>query len=114
MGIREKLLAIADDGIIVAEVAVDWAREHPESALYRSLEWNDSKAADEYRKWQVRRLVAIHIVNDAGQRQVVSLSIDRTKDGGGYRALDDVLPNKALRDVLVEDALKELDRVQAK
>lgn len=115
MTIRDELLALKRrDGMIVAEDGIEWARKHPNSDLYRSLQWDDAKAAHEHRLWQVRRLIAIHIVSDEGGRQVVSLSIDRTKERGGYRDLDDVLPRRDLREVLLQDALAELERVQAK
>lgn len=115
MSIRDELLALKrDDGLILASAAEEWARTHPESALHKSLQWDDAIAGHEYRLMQVRRLISIHIVSEAGERQVVSLSIDRTKPAGGYRDLDDVLPQPDLRDVLLQDALAELERVQAK
>lgn len=114
MTIKAELLALKrKNGMILAEDGVVWARKHPQSKLHKSLEWDDAKAGQEYRIWQVRRLIALYIVSASGQRQLVSLSIDRSKEGG-YRSLDDVLPNSQLRDVLLEDALKELDRVQQK
>jgi hypothetical protein len=44
---------------------------------------------------------------------MVSLSIDRVQ-GGGYRSLDDVVAIPDLRQVLLEDAFRELGRIQAK
>lgn len=115
MTIRDELLALKrDDGLILAVDAEEWARTHPESALHKSLQWDDATAGHEYRLIQVRRLIAIHIVTEEGARQVVSLSIDRQRPAGGYRTISDVLSAKELRDVLLDDALKELDRIQAK
>lgn len=115
MSIRDELLALKDeDGLIVAEGAVEWAKANPTSALYLSLEWDNDKAAHEHRIWQVRRLISIHVVYDSGARQVVSLSIDRKQPGGGYRSIEDVLPNVDLRECMLADAVKELERVQLK
>jgi hypothetical protein len=115
MSIKDELLALKNsEGFILCEDAVDWAKNHPASHLYKAIEWNDQVAANEYRLHQVRRLIAIHVVSEDGGRQLVSLSIDRTRDGGGYRSLDEVLPIKSLREIMLADAFRELDRIQAK
>ncbi len=114
--IRSELLALqaaAEDGILHAEKVVEWARENPGSALHKSLQWNDAKAAHEYRVDQVRRLISVHVVDARGQPLLVSLSIDRNI-GGGYRPIADVLKAPDLREVLVRDALEELERMQDK
>ena len=115
MAIRDELLALKNDqGLIIVEQAVDWARDNPGSSLHGALEWDDSKAAHEHRLWQIRRLVAINCVYENGERQIISLSIDRSRGGGGYRDLDEVLPIKSLREILLDDALKELERIRLK
>ena len=115
MAIRDELMTIkGNNEFLVAEEAVEWARKNKESALHGSLEWDDSVAGHQYRIWQVRRLIAIHVVNEERVRQVVSLSVDRTRPGGGYRMVDDVMPDKTLREVMLADALADLDRVHAR
>lgn len=116
MSIREELTQfLDDDGVIVAEKAHEWAKKNPKSALYKSLEWNDAKAGYEYRLWQIRTLIRVHIINkDTGMREVVSLSIDRKNPGGGYRSMDDVLSSEDMTDILLRDALLELNRVEKK
>jgi hypothetical protein len=114
MTIKDELVDLQKrDGILRPEVAVAWAHEHPKSALYASLEWDDTAAAQQYRIWQVRHLIAVHVVNKEGVRQIVSLSIDRTNDGG-YRDIHAVLASPPMRAVLLADALAELDRVRLK
>lgn len=115
MTIRAELLALKDkNGLIVPERAIAWAKKNRNSKLHGALEWDDSKAGHAYRLWQIRHLVSIHVVTVEGRREVVSLSIDRPSPGGGYRALGDVLPRPDLREVLLSDALADLDRVQLK
>lgn len=114
--VQSELLAIKNasrDGMLHAEKVVEWAKKHKQSALHRKFEWNDSKAAREYRLWQARVLIQLNITTQDGGPQLVSLSIDRTK-GGGYRDLDDVRRDKNLSAVLLNDALNELRRVQDK
>lgn len=113
--IRTELMALKDDqGFIVPERAVAWAKKNSASALHRALEWDDKKAGHQFRLWQVRRLISISCLTIEGGRQIVSLSIDRSRSGGGYRDMGDILPAADLRQVLLDDALAELDRVQEK
>jgi hypothetical protein len=112
--IANELVALKDrrDGMIHVRRVHDWARQHPNSAVAQRLEWDDTKAGHQYRLDQIRRLIQIHVVTpDTSVRSVVSLSIDQTKKGGGYRELSSVLPNKSMRLTLVCQVLDELDRV---
>lgn len=114
--IRNELLALQQQagGLLQVEPVVAWAKQNPDSALHASLEWDDSKAGHEWRLHQVRRLIAVHIVNVEGVREMVSLTIDRSKPGGGYRGLGAVLSVPNLRSVLLQDALDELEGVRLK
>lgn len=94
-----------------AEDVVSWARQHPRSALHRKFEWDDKKAALEYRIWQARRLIQVTVVDAEKNAQLVNLSVDRT-GGGGYRQVSEVLSSKKLSQIMLDDALDELDRVK--
>lgn len=111
--VKEELEALCGDELLRADDVVSWAKAHPESALHSQFEWDDAKAAHEHRVWQARRLIALHIVTDAGDRRMISLVIDRTK-GGGYRAIEDVTASPDLRAIMLADALAELKRVRRK
>lgn len=116
LSIRSELLSIqhaTPDNILHAADVVEWAQANSESALHRSIQWDDRKAAHEYRLWQVRQLITIHVVQEDSTPLLVSLSIDRI-EGGGYRSISDVLPVPDLRAIMLADALAELQRVQAK
>lgn len=111
--IRKELLQLERRGLIKAEEIVEWARTHKKSALHSKFEWDDTKAAHEYRLWQARELL-IEVVNEKGRRELVSLSIDRQNPGGGYRFLTNVMGDDYLKEIALQDALKELRRVQEK
>lgn len=112
--IVDEILALRDDaGMIHAARVLDWAQANPESKLHRQFEWDDSKAAREWRLHQARRLIAIYVVDDTGLRSVISLVADR-KDGGGYRDLQSVLSNEEMRRIAVRQALQEFNRVRAR
>lgn len=117
MSVAEELKMIqqADpDGILRPQVAVDWAKANPTSDLYRHLEWDNERAGDAYRLVQIRQLIAIHVVNVEGKRELISLSIDRVVAGGGYREVDAVIANATWRNIALADALTELERVRLK
>jgi|SRR5215467_4369684 len=116
MSIRDELLVIKNEHeTLQAESVVEWARRNPGSEIHGALEWNDTEAANQWRLAQVRRLIAIHVVNvEHGYRELVSLSADRVRDGGGYRHIDDVLGIPEMRDILLRDAFNDLDRLQKK
>src|ERR1043165_552005 len=96
-----------------AENVVTWARRHPRSALHRQFEWNNSRAANEFRLWQARRIIQINVIAEDGAPQLVSLSFDRAK-GGGYRDVRDVASSRELSEIMLQDALDELQRLQAR
>jgi len=105
MGLRDKA------GLIDARAAVKWARRNTRSQLHSELEWDDDAAAEEFRVYQVRQLIAIDLVDGGGVRKIVSLSIDRAS-GGGYRDIEQVAAAPNLRAILLQDALSELNRLR--
>lgn len=116
MSIRDELLALqqADpERMLHVEVAETWARANPESDTHGALEWDDRKAGQQFRYVQLRQLVRIHVVNETREPQFVNLSIDRVQ-GGGYRSIDDVMPSVSYREIMLRDALAELERLQKK
>lgn len=116
MSVKSELLEIQaadENGMLHPSSVVAWARANSDSELHRMIEWNDRRAADAHRLWQVRQLIQLHVVAEDGSPQLVSLTIDR-RAGGGYRSMPDVLRTPDLREVLLQDALNELDRVRAK
>ena len=120
MSIQDELQALldaSDDDFLQARTVVEWAKSHPTSALYNAPEfmgWDLNKLAYEHLLHGARKLIEIHLIRIDGTPRVVSLTLDRHRPGGGYRRLDDVLANKRLHDILLHDALTELERVQFK
>jgi len=111
--IGEELLALRSkqNGRINPTDAVKWARKHTKSRLHDALEWDDAVAGERYRIWQVRALIGAYVLDvSTGDRQFISLTIDRSE--GGYRPLSEVISSPDLREIMVADALAELERVQ--
>ena len=116
--IKSELLEIKGDReLLLAEEVVDWARSHPNSALHAAPEfcgWDEEKAAYHHYLNGARKLIAIHLVYQNGDRKFISLTLDRSREGGGYRDIDDVLKNQALTELMLDDALRDLARVKSK
>lgn len=98
-------------GILRPADVVEYARD-PDTALHAQFEWDDGKAAEQYRLEQARRVIrcVVRVVGDdaAPMRMYVSLVDDR-QAGDSYRTLDDVAADEELRQRLVSQALREAD-----
>lgn len=112
--IRRELLALPRDKQkrLQASTVISWAKKNPKSELHAQFEWDDEIAAYEHRLWQARRLITIHIVDDAGEPEFVSLRIDRSTRGGGYRSISDVISSRKLSQIMFDDALADLNTVR--
>lgn len=115
--IKQELLAIhaaSEDGKLHAHEVVAWAQNNPGSALHAAIDWDDESAAYQHRLWQVRKLIEIHVtIAGPTHERFISLSIDRPV-GGGYRNMADVLQAQDLTQIMLRDALRELERMQDK
>lgn len=118
--VREALEAIraAHDGILRPIDVVNEAAK-PESPLHSRFQWDDTKAANEYRIWQARELITVYVevipgTNKGPVQVYVSMSDDRKAMGGGYRLIHDVLADPEARAKFLAEGLAELHRAEAK
>jgi hypothetical protein len=118
MTVRSEMNALFESAgteLVTVHEVVAWAKEHPESALYRELKCDDdASAAHLWRLHHGRVLIAVYVTDERGARKTISLSTDRSMPGGGYRDIDAVAKDQQLHQIALEDALRELARVQAK
>ena len=113
-----KRIANKHQGILHAEDVVDEAK-NPRSVLHPIFDWNDTVAASNWRLYQARHLISVSVLylegNDEKPYKVfVSLSEDRHRGEGGYRSLESVMSNKRLRQILLTDALNEMELFREK
>lgn len=111
--IRRELERIrrANGGVLIPEQIVAAAKAKS-SPLHSQFEWDDGEAAHQFRIYQARALIRVYVtVFDADgpkeSRAYVSLTSDRS-GGGGYRAMVDVLHDKDMRAMLLEDARADM------
>jgi len=118
MSVRSEMNALyesASTELVSTHYYLSWAKENPNSGLYKRLKCDDdASAADLWRHQELRVLIAVYIKDDSGARKTISLTTDRTNPGGGYRNVEDVAKDRDLYQIALADALHELDRVKAK
>ena len=105
-------MAASNNGVVTVDMVID-AAKNEDSPLHSHFEWDNDKAAENYRRWQARALIArckITIASSEGVevRAFVSLTKDRTS-GGGYRMTTDVIGD----DDLSAELLMDMDRTIA-
>ena len=99
-------MAASNNGVVTVDMVIDAAKDEA-SPLHSHFEWDNDKAAENYRRWQARALIArckITIASSEGVevRAFVSLTQDRTS-GGGYRMTTDVIGDDDLSAELLLD-----------
>lgn len=98
-------------GFLRPEDVVRYARS-PKTALHTAFQWDDGKAAQEFRLLQARQIirviVTVHEQTNKNVRAFVSLRSERAGGETGYRAMVDVLSNEDLTRQLLEDAKRDL------
>ena len=99
-------MAQLNGGVLRVDDVLAEARQK-DSVLHKHFEWNNSKAAEAYRREQARTLIQrckITLVDNTPVqvRAFVSLPTDR-ESGGGYRLTAEVVGDEYLKEELVRD-----------
>lgn len=97
--------------------ALTEAAQSKKSPLHELFQWDNSKAADEYRLWQARQLIAslvVRVVDSSNQTPVRAFVNVRKADGErAYVATEDARDDPFLRKQMLDRALAELVRWRA-
>jgi len=106
-------MARRNGGVLKVDDVLEEARRE-DSILHKHFEWDDTKAAANYRKEQARSLIQrckITLVEGepVSVRAFVSLPTDR-ENGGGYRLTTRVLGDDGLKDELLRDIKLTIQR----
>ena len=100
-------------GVLKPAEVVQFAR-NPKTALHAKFVWDNDAAAEAYRIYQARQLIRVTVSmipsTETNARVFVSLRSDRkNNEGGGYRAVVDVLSDEEQQAEMLADALAELN-----
>jgi len=116
--VKAELDKLTVDGKLTAQAVVDAARDesHP---LHGYFEWDDSKAAHQYRLHQARALIRVVVqpyesLDNQPVHVYQSLVTDRVVPGGGYRTTEAILSTEVWRNTLLQQAQSELIAVRNK
>lgn len=116
MELEKKLLtqmAKRNGGVLKVDDVIEEAK-NVNSVLHQHFEWDDSEAADQYRRQQARALIQrcrIQLVETEPVkiRAFVSLPTDR-EQGGGYRLTTEVMGDEYLKDEMLRDIRMTIQR----
>lgn len=118
MKIKDELVKICErDGSLTPESVVKEASD-PRSALHRFFEWDDTEAARRYRLAQagflIRRCkIVVSVAPEEVRRVREFVNIPAEKGRGEYVPVAEAL-NDDRRDVVMEQAVRELEAVRHK
>lgn len=109
MELERKLLtklARRNGGILKVEDVLKEARDE-HSILHKHFEWDDTEAAEQYRKQQARYLIQrckITLVDNEPTtvRAFLSLPTDR-ENGGGYRLTSEIMTDSSMKTEVLRD-----------
>lgn len=106
-------LAKQKNGMLLVDDVLAVAAD-PTCVLHKHFQWDNTKAAEAYRKMQARQLiqkctVTIEKAPDVQIRAFVSLASDQYA-GGGYRMTADVLSDSDLKAELLHDMMVTLTK----
>ena len=110
-------LARQNGGVLKVEDVLNIARDS-DSILHKHFEWDDTEAAELYRRQQARALIqrckiSLVTTKPVEIRAFVSLATDR-ENGGGYRLTSDVMSDEQLKAELLHDIGLTIARWTAK
>lgn len=92
---------------------VDIAQDK-KSVLHKYFTWDDSKAAQEYRIWEARQLLAsvveVRIINNKNKEVRSFWNIKSSDNERAYITFDVMTSNGDYLDQILDDVLEEMDR----
>lgn len=78
---------------------VDYAAAHPKSELHKCFTWDDTKAANEWRKYEARQVVRLLVFEDENEEEPTMVRVLQ-KTADAYKPVTQIVRN--------EDEYKEL------
>lgn len=107
--IGAELAALRDNGVLYVEQTLNWARENPGSELHKALEWDDSKAAEEYRLHQMRDIIGSIRHREVNGGDVVVHRSYYSIGGGAYPTAEQVREHDDYQQRVLAAAVRSLE-----
>ena len=116
--IGKELEIIEKDTELTAQNVVDYARNHKDSELYNSLEWDDKKAGELWRRKVASNIISairVQIIEEDEPKNVKPIrAYVQTIEKKVYEPIEVVVQDVSKYQILLEKAYKELNRTKAK
>jgi hypothetical protein len=114
--VGERLEKIRAGSQLTAETVVEDARP-PEAALHPAFEWDDTVAAEEFRKAQARQLIGAVVVavnSDEPERLIRAFVVVNEAGEDSYEAIAMVMEDANLRQQVLARAMREFQQWQTR
>jgi hypothetical protein len=112
-----ELISKSNNGILRSSDVVKFAR-NPKTALHKRFEWDDTKAAEQYRLQQAGHLIRCYVIQMESSDKIVKVrafqSLPSMRGGHEYQKTEDILSNSSWRKEMLETALAELGAFRKK
>lgn len=111
---QAEIMAIGDT--VNPRELVAWAWKNKKSALHRAFDWDNDKAAEQWRIAQARAFLRLVVTVPEQSAHTVRAFVSLQGDRGsvGYRSTTEVMGNAAMRDQFIEQFLEEMRQKEIK
>lgn len=116
-----------ENSTLLPEEVIEWAKNNPQSEIYKGIDWNDTEAANKWRLHQCRQIiynirVIPHRVDSTDieseenkYKQVVQITPFQHLDGTpGYQSIVEIVNDEDKYNQLKSQALKDLETWRTK
>jgi hypothetical protein len=105
--------AIAREGAAAPRIIAEEAKDE-NHAFHPLLEWNDEKAAGEYRVGQARAVIrSVRVLRDGDEGEADSgpafVHVKPTNGAEGYQKIDDAMASEDVRKAVIREAMSQLN-----
>lgn len=108
-----ELIRRAHGGRLSPAAVLNSARKKS-SPLHAYFEWDDSKAAEQHRLWQARKIILdceLEMPTTNGGKEIVNAYVNFRsfrEDKKGYHSMSEVMSSESLRKIMLREALEDL------
>ena len=116
--VGQELEKIETAGELTSEEILNYAKDNPDSELYKCFEWDDDEASRKYRLVQASQIlssISLKITEEPVRKQKVYVSIKSATSGSRkFKNIKEVLDNDEEYKQLLDKAEKEFDSCKEK
>ena len=104
---------LEQQGRLTAKNLLDESRP-AEAPLHNEFEWDDIKAAEEYRMQQARHIINCLLIEDDSKQEAVRAFFTLAESAPQYRSIRTIMADETQSDALLQLAIQELQAFERK